>query len=171
MGGFCYICPMANFIQLDFRNAETGAAITTVYLQDDEVPNGVNRNEAGQIIESRTTNGKSRTWLKPDGVQFSWEIVISRNTTISTLDQIWDLISLGRICDVKVLSGMVTGGSGGYPVYSVTNAVLLNGVITAFKNDWRQAVAMGQVATVRIPMVVRQSAGFALPSAVNWVGN
>jgi len=162
---------MANFIQLDFKNAETGAAITTVYLQDDEVPSGVNRNEAGQIVANTTANGLARTWLKPDGIQFSWEIVISRNTTINTLDQIWDLIDLGRICDVKVLAGMVTGGSVGYPVYSVTNAVLLNGVITAFKNDWRQAVAMGQVATVRIPMVVRQSAGFALPSAANWVGN
>ena len=99
---------MANFIQLDFKNAETGAAITTVFLQDDEVPSGVNRNEAGQIVANTTANGLARTWLKPDGIQFSWEIVISRNTTMNTLDQIWDLIDLGRICDVKVLSGMIS---------------------------------------------------------------
>jgi len=158
-----------NFIQLDFKNALTGAAINTVYLTGDEVPAGIKRNENRYIVPAITTMGKARTFPHVDGIEFSWEIVLFQAETVNKLDLIQTYIGLGYIVDAKALTGPNTYASGSDSLaYNATKATVLNAVIVEFPNDWRQMIAAGLRARVVVPMRVREGASFALPTAAQW---
>lgn len=163
---------MANFVQLNFKDASTGAAIATIYLTGDECPAGVTRNENTSLISQITAEGRARVFTKPDGIEFRMSVVLEQAETMNKLDLIQTHIANGRIVDVLLLSGVsVWSSTLDAPVYSVSKATITNGVITSFDNAWRRSNVKGQVSRVEVPLVIRQGASTALPLAADWIGN
>jgi len=161
-----------DFITLTFKNATTGATVTTVTLTTDEVPEGLIRNAPFTITAFTTAEGRDRTFQNPDGVSFAFSIVLAENATLGKLDTIAAQVALGRTVDAQCLIGtMIYSATSDRLVYNATIGQLLGGVVTEFDKNYRQAVGSGQRSRNSTPMVIRQGGDNALPLAANYVGN
>lgn len=161
-----------NFLQLTFKNQTTGATVTTVTLTTDEVPQGLTRNAPLTINTTTTAEGRARTFQNPDGVTFSFAIVLSDAATLGKLDTIAAQVALGRTVDAQCLIGsMIYNATSDRLVYNASIGLLSGGVVTSFDREFRQVVGDGQRSRNSAAMVIRQGGANALPLAANYVGN
>lgn len=161
-----------NFLQLTFKNQTTGAVVTTVTLTTDEVPQGIIRNVPFTINTATTAEGRARTFANPDGITFSFAIVMADAATLGKLDMIAAQVSNGRTVDAQCLIGsMIYNATSDRLVYNASIGLLSGGVVTSFDVDYRQVVGSGQRSRNSAAVVIRQGGANALPLAINYVGN
>lgn len=163
---------MANFLQLVFKNATTGATVDTITFTGDEVPAGVIRNVPVRINSFTTIEGKGRTFPQSDGVQFTFSVVLAADATVRKLDLLNTYVALGYTVDVTLLTGALQYSTVHDQLeYNAGQASIVGGVIMEMEHTHRQMLQTGLRDRVEIPMVIRQGGATALPLAANYVGN